>query len=349
VLKRLFQRKPDKNLSCEIINSGFSFDLEHKVTILQSALNAGVSLPHNCQVGSCKECSCKLVDGDIKSHVELGYLFNKEEIEAGYFLPCQSVAKSNVVIEPLKALATKESLVVAIITSVKRLTHSISRLEVKSEQPLEPAPGQYCHVHIPAIGQYRSYSFSKQNDENNTYCFDITHHEGGQVSSWLLDENHVGETIQLSHPLGDFSLKEASGPILCIAGGSGQGAVLNVIKHCLEEIATRPVYFLYSAKSETGLYAQDELDAIAKEIELTYTPFLTEQSSWTGKTGRIPAQLKGELNSISEGSNGSVDYSQWSVLLCGAPGLINDSLHVLEELGFVQSLISFDKFDISGG
>ncbi|AOE49302.1 2Fe-2S iron-sulfur cluster binding domain-containing protein [Kangiella sediminilitoris] len=352
MLKRFFQRKPAKELSCEIVNSGFAFDLEAKATILQSAMSAGIEMPHNCQVGSCKECCCKLVDGEIKSQVELDYLFDQSEIEAGYFLPCQSIAKSNLVIETLQPVESETSGIDAVIDSISDLTPKIKRLTLTTEKPIQPRAGQYCNLTIPQLEQYRSYSFSQQDDTDKRYSFDITLHDNGQVSLWLLNPENVGRKVGVSTPKGDFSLMREKGPLLCIAAGSGQGALLNILKQSTEKLAGRNVLFLCSTKSISEQYIEGELKGLSKTLNITHIPFIT-QSKVDGMTnvrqGRVTGHLKNELENWADNNPKDSDFREWSVLLCGAPGLIDNSLAILDQMGFDKKNISYDKYEISGG
>ncbi|GAA4343518.1 2Fe-2S iron-sulfur cluster-binding protein [Kangiella taiwanensis] len=356
MLKHLFQRKSRETLSCEILNSGFAFDLQDKATILQSAMNAGVTMAHNCQVGSCKECCCKLIEGDIKSHVELDYLFDKEEIEAGYFLPCQSVAKTSVVIESLKDFSDTDGYATVSVESIRSLTPKIKRLTVRSQKPIYPKPGQYCNLMLPESGEYRSYSFSEQDDIEMLYSFDITHHAAGRVSAHLLSQAAIGSEIKVSKPHGCFSLSNAKGPVLCIVAGSGQGAVMNILRSSKETLKHRPVFFMCSTKTMSGQYSKSDIDELNQLSDCHYIPFLTQaqpndiqtQSGYT-RIGRIPLQLKQELSKLLEQCSLSSDFEDWSVLLCGAPGLIDDSLTVLDDMGFRKNHIAFDKYELSGG
>jgi len=57
-------------------------------SILDTALQEGIDLPHSCKSGVCGTCRAKLLEGRVEMDVEHG--LEPEEIEQGYILTCQS-------------------------------------------------------------------------------------------------------------------------------------------------------------------------------------------------------------------------------------------------------------------
>lgn len=68
------------------------------VSLLEAALQAGLSLPRSCRNGTCRACMCRLVDGEIAYRVDWPGL-TKEEKAEGWILPCVALAKSDVTID----------------------------------------------------------------------------------------------------------------------------------------------------------------------------------------------------------------------------------------------------------
>ena len=60
--------------------------------MLDAALARNLDLPFACKGGVCRTCKARLVEGDVEMNVNYG--LEKEEIEAGYILTCQSRPKS---------------------------------------------------------------------------------------------------------------------------------------------------------------------------------------------------------------------------------------------------------------
>ena len=60
-------------------------------SILDAALRAGADLPYACKGGVCATCRCKVISGEVDMF--LNYSLEKEEVEKGYVLSCQTLPK----------------------------------------------------------------------------------------------------------------------------------------------------------------------------------------------------------------------------------------------------------------
>ena len=79
---------------------GWAFEAQAGVTLLASALAAGVILPSSCRAGTCRTCICRVVSGAVAYSVEWPALSAEEHIE-GFILPCVALPRSALVIEAL--------------------------------------------------------------------------------------------------------------------------------------------------------------------------------------------------------------------------------------------------------
>lgn len=82
----------DQQISQIVVIDGgksFAFDLAQNTdTILDAALEHGADLPFACKGGVCSTCKAQLLEGEVS--MELNYVLEPEELEAGYILSCQS-------------------------------------------------------------------------------------------------------------------------------------------------------------------------------------------------------------------------------------------------------------------
>ena len=72
------------------------FPADSDQSVLQSALNANVSLPSSCRNGTCRSCVCTLLSGQISYSID-GPGLSLEEKQAGLILPCVAHPQSDLV------------------------------------------------------------------------------------------------------------------------------------------------------------------------------------------------------------------------------------------------------------
>ncbi len=75
---------------------GISFDLAlayDAEPILDAALKTGADLPFACKGGVCASCRAKLIEGKVE--MENNYALEKDELDAGFILTCQSHPRSS--------------------------------------------------------------------------------------------------------------------------------------------------------------------------------------------------------------------------------------------------------------
>lgn len=67
----------------------FEFSLEYSgQNLLDAAIENGADLPFSCKGGVCCTCKAKVIEGEIE--MDVNYALEKDEVESGYVLLCQS-------------------------------------------------------------------------------------------------------------------------------------------------------------------------------------------------------------------------------------------------------------------
>lgn len=89
---------PNEEFIAELNSQGWCFPLLSGLTVLESALLAGVSLPSSCRNGSCRTCMCQLLGGSVQYRIDWPSLSSDEKADA-WILPCVAVALDDLILD----------------------------------------------------------------------------------------------------------------------------------------------------------------------------------------------------------------------------------------------------------
>lgn len=78
--------------------AGWQFAAPASLPLLQSALQAGMTLASACRNGTCRSCICQLTSGEVVYRIEWPGLSAEEKVE-GFILPCVAYPASDVVMQ----------------------------------------------------------------------------------------------------------------------------------------------------------------------------------------------------------------------------------------------------------
>lgn len=315
--------------------------------LLKAALDNGLAWPHNCRVGSCGQCRCRLVSGKIKPLADFSYVLTGEEMDAGMILACQTSLRGAVEVEVKLdqpgATLSQPKTVEGVIASVRELTHDILEVRIQLDEQI-PAylAGQYAELSIPGvIKKPRSYSFASApgSESPNNVNFFIRHVPEGEMTSWLHETDRQGERVNLTGPYGSFWLRESNAPMLCIAGGSGMAPIKALLEQVSKQGFQRKVTYIFGARTRDDLYCLDEMKQIKKRGNghFNFIPVLSrepENSNWDGLRGQCTDFLLPDV----------LDLLNSHAYLCGPPGMIDSAIERLTLAGIPAEHIFYDKF-----
>jgi nitric oxide dioxygenase len=128
---------------------------------------------------------------------------------------------------------------------------------------LASEPGQYIGMKLILDGEEirRNYSLSALADAGQ-YRISVKREAGGRASNFLHDQLHVGASIMLFPPAGEFTLSASDKPLVLISGGVGITPTLPMLEAALA--TQRPVHFIHCARNG-GVHAfRDWVDALAE-------------------------------------------------------------------------------------
>ena len=214
------------------------------------------------------------------------------------------------------------------------------------------AAGQYSELMVKQVGSSRSYSFAKapQNENPNELSFFIRNVPKGRFSRWLFSKDPTGQKLELKTPFGSFYYRDAKGPMVCIAGGSGMSAVKAILEQAAIDQVERDAIYLFGARTQDDIYSKAELEDIQKKwnpnfkFEFVYVLNMEpEDSDWTGARGMVTDFLKSDYI-----EKGKLDMKECQGYLCGPPPMIDAAIKEFTAEGMSNEEIFFDKFLDSG-
>jgi CDP-4-dehydro-6-deoxyglucose reductase, E3 len=337
-----------------VANTGEGFVCPPGELILDAGLAAGIALPHNCRGGACGTCKARVVEGEVDHGWGLSFALADEEKAAGKCLICQSRALSpTLTLEMDGAMAPGEEAPPPAIETVARvlasepLTPSVRRLAIA----LPPGvrfryrAGMHVEIRAPGLRRPRTYSIATAPDEqglppDGLIELFVARHPGGRASGWLHAPERLGEELALRGPSGTFRLPDgATGPVLCLAGGTGLAPILAIVRSALAAGRREPIRLIHSVRGRSEIFAQDALHALARRPgRFSYALTLSREAgivSATGwRAGRIPDWLPAEMPDLGR---------HW-VLAAGPPGFVDAVVAMAGGLGAAPDRILTDRF-----
>jgi nitric oxide dioxygenase len=155
----------------------------------------------------------------------------------------------------------REFIVVAKVDESEEITSFY--FEPADKGPILAAePGQYIGMKLILDGEEirRNYSLSALANKGQ-YRISVKRETGGRASNHLHDHLHVGSSIQLFPPSGEFTLTESDKPLVLISGGVGITPTLAMLEAALA--TERPVHFIHCARNGSVHAFRDWIDGLA--------------------------------------------------------------------------------------
>jgi ferredoxin-NADP reductase/ferredoxin len=299
---------------------GEEIDCAAGETVLDAAFRHGYNLAHGCREGQCSACKCYLLEGEVELQRYSSFALSDAERSGGYALMCRAMPESDVTIELLHydpdnyRLEHAISRQAARVTSIADLTAEIVSVTLEVAGDFTWAAGQYVDLH--AAGATRAFSIANIPDDARPGLIEliVRRYPGGRVSSRLGTDIVAGDELGVTGPYGALRLRDPSRPITMIAGGSGIGPVLALLR----QLATHDV-------------APEALFFAARE------PFLLDEIRGLGCE---PTLIAGrEIADVLDDVDGAHD-----VYMCGPPGLLDAAEAALAARGVDPARIFTDRF-----
>jgi Na+-transporting NADH:ubiquinone oxidoreductase subunit F len=331
--------------SCLVrINEGsVEFEQPGGGTLLAALYDHKVFIPSACGgKGSCGYCKVIVLEGGGPLlPTETPYI-NRSEVKAGVRLACQVKIKQPIELKlPEDLLNVREFK--ARVSLIRELTHDIKEVNFELIEPTEikQRPGQYIQILAPGPDGpvFRAYSISSPAHETHKVQLVVRLVPGGIASTYIHNLKE-GDEVTFTGPFGEFRLSEDPGKaIICVGGGAGMAPISNIIHTIYQRWPDRPCYLFFGCRTKDDVFYLDGFQKLAEEhpnFKVVYglSDPLERDQLWDGDTGFIHLSVDKRL---------PVKQNR-QAFLCGPPPMIEAVTEVLQEKGFKNEDIFYDKF-----
>ena len=219
----------------------------------------------------------------------------------------------------------------------RRLTPTVHGVKFEKPAGFLFAPVQFCGLELSTSDGRIEYPMSLACSPTTPYL-----EFGARVSEspWkqAFAALRPGDEAEVDGAYGDFVLDESS-PAVLVAGGIGITPLKGMAEYAADRQLPINVRLVYSNRDEGEIAYRSELEALTRQnpsFQVVHTlTRASEDSSWTGRRGRIDADL---LAQTSRGLSSPTYY------VCGKPWMVQDTFRMLRGLGVTDNRINYEVF-----
>lgn len=207
------------------------------------------------------------------------------------------------------------------------------RLKLSGPYPF--VAGQHCSIQLRAPDGYtaaRDYSFSSS-PSSETIETTIAHAPHGEVSGWFCTEAEVGDSVDISAPIGrHFTWSPLmQEPVLLIGGGVGVTPLMSILREHTAAKASADIKLFYSVRTFDDICFKNEL---VGNDNVTFTLVDNHPDDWAGYTGIVTADMLRPLV-----QPGQITY------VCGPTAYVEAVTHILtDQMGIAPETIKTERF-----
>ncbi|GAA0320864.1 FAD-binding oxidoreductase [Streptomyces polychromogenes] len=216
----------------------------------------------------------------------------------------------------------------------------IGVLTLSPRAPLPYRPGQYVSVNSPRVpAVWRTYSLANAPRPDHTVDLHVSRIEGGLLSTALVREIQLGETLRLSAPAGRLTLRHADRPLTFIAAGTGWAPVRAMLEELADHPPDRDVRLFLAARDAAHLYDRPWIDAYAAAFGRIGVTYITP----------APGRHRNEATArLATALGNRALWPEQDVYLSGPAVFMEETALLLEELGARPDRLFHDTVPVSG-
>jgi len=238
--------------------SGKQFTTLSNVSILESGLSAGITLPYGCANGSCGDCRARVVSGQVDKIQFHDYALTESEKLTNVCLLCSYAAKTDLVVEVSEASSVED---IPFQQTRGKLCHLeqvdgiwIARFKLTRGKALRYLPGQYATVTLPDNQQHKL-------PIANCPC-ESTYIEFHVPENVSLNALKPLDRVDIDGPYGQFTFNDLKTaptdttpkPVVFLAIDSGFAAIKPLVEHVLSLEQEAPCVLVWIATGPATHY-----------------------------------------------------------------------------------------------
>lgn len=196
------------------------------------------------------------------------------------------------------------------------------------------AAGQHhpVYVNIQGVRYERTYSLTQLDAQH--VLLTVKKVDQGKVSTWLVEQAKLGDTLEFGAPYGDMQLPAQTQPLILLAAGSGITPMYSFIQNLVQSgrLGGTSIHLLYWVKTFADAAFKAQFEAWAEQFpNFTLQVFYTQEPSL--KHSRLNAEHLQDL----------VNMDQSTVFACGPSGFTTQ----VEQLFTQAAVVKTEAFSMS--
>ncbi|HNI73497.1 MAG TPA: FAD-binding oxidoreductase, partial [Accumulibacter sp.] len=312
-------------------------------TLLDAGLRQGIDLPYECRNGGCGVCKCTVLQGRVDPGLYQPSALSSEDLALGKVLLCCATALEDAEIEYRADPSAKPAgNYRARVVRMQRLTDDVMeiRLQLPEGESLAFKAGQYLNI-ILDDGQRRAFSFANPPHQAGLIELQIRLMPGGLFTTHVFSAMKVGDELSFEGPLGDFTLRESSRPIVFVAGATGFAPVKSMVEDAFHRGLKREIHLYWGVRRLKDLYLPELPAGWAREhANFHFIPVLSEpetEDGWQGRTGLVHEAILEDFPELK----------QHEIYACGSVRMVEAIFPFLKKQGAEDSACFSDAFSVS--
>ena len=313
-------------------------------SVLEAALAAGLNLPHSCKSGHCSSCRARLVRGEIRYPAGQPPGISAQEAQSGQILLCQARALSDLTVEARLIASVADVEIKTLPCRIARLTPLAPDvmqvwLRLPAVERLRFHAGQYLDVLLEG-GRRRSFSIASPPHDSELIELHVRRVSGGGFTERLFGSDlTVGSLLRIEGPVGQFSYREGTGPLLMVAGGTGFAPLKSMLRHVLETGIRRRIHLYWGARHTRDVYEEAQvLEWVRRHPPFAFTAVLSEATAAEAAHHRAGLVHDAVLADYP-------DLAGFEVYAAGPPAMIEAMRASFPRQGLPAERLYFDSFD----